>query len=55
MPINIAQNNFLKVFSKLSLCCVNIFNIKILSRISQVLGTKKSLIRGKHWIFHYLF
>jgi hypothetical protein len=53
MPSNIAQNNFLKVFSMLSLRCVNVFNIKILSMIFQALGTQKRQIRGKHWIFHY--
>jgi hypothetical protein len=55
MPTNIAQNNFLKVFSTLSFCCVNVFNIKILSMIFKALGTQKRQIKGKHWIFHYLF
>jgi hypothetical protein len=39
MPTNSAQNNCLKVFSTLSLRCVNVFSIKILSRIFQALGT----------------
>jgi hypothetical protein len=43
----IVQSNFLKVFSTLSVCCVNVFNIKIFSRIFQALGTLKSQIRGK--------